>query len=306
MRVLACTYRHCLKIAVLSLLLTLLLTLVACGGSSNIGPTTVTATAQPTPQKATIAPPKDLVTPGTLTIGADANYPPMEYIDVTTRQQTGFDIDLITAIAQKMGLQPKIVNNSFDSLINSLQSNRYDVVISGVTINNERKQKVDFVPYFSAGESILVRKGNPEHIKSLADLCGKSVGVQNGTVEQPALQFASQACQKSGKSVINITVLQDQSAVIQLLGTGRVVATYQDSPITDYYLKQHPAQFEVAGSVINAAALGIAVRKGDSEMQQVVQQAFNELKKNGTYHALITKWGLTSGEITSTSDAPVA
>jgi polar amino acid transport system substrate-binding protein len=125
--------------------------------------------------------------------------------------------------------------------------------------------------------------------------------VENGTIEQTDLQTASNNCKKAGKPTINVTVLPTQTAVIQLLATNRVVATYQDSPVTDYYLKMHSGQFDVGGSVINAAPEGIAVRKSDTSMLNAVKSAFNAMKSDGTYHTLIQKWGLTSGELSGST-----
>ncbi len=230
-------------------------------------------------------------------MGSDLTYPPQEFTSPPNNEATGFDIDLVQAIAQHMGLKATIVNAKFDSIIDSLVAKRFDVVISAVTINPDRQKKVDFVPYFNAGESLLVQQGNPKNIKVVSDLCGQEVGVQNGTVEQTDLQTASDACKKAGKPEIKITVLQDETAVVQLLATNRVVATYQDSPVTDYYLKQNPGRFAVGGSVVNAAEEGIVVRKGDTTMFKAVQDAFDALKANGTYHSIISKWGLTSGAI---------
>ncbi|HZT98949.1 MAG TPA: ABC transporter substrate-binding protein [Ktedonobacteraceae bacterium] len=268
------------------------LLLAACGSSSGTG-----AAPTPNPATPTVAPPTDLLAAGTLTVGSDTTYPPQEFIDTATNTAKGFDVDIITAIAQRMGLQAKIVTTKFDTIIDDLSNKRFDVVISAITINPERQKKVDFIPYFNAGESLLVQAGNPKNIKSVSDLCGQNVGVQTGTVEQTDLQTASDACKKAGKPAINLTVLQDQTAVVQLLANGRVVATYQDSPVTDYYNKQHPGQFAVGGSVVNAAKEGIAVRKGDTSMFNALNTAFDRLKTDGTYHKIIEQWGLTSGEI---------
>ena len=128
-------------------------------------------------------------------------------------------------------------------------------------------------------------------------MCGLPVGVQTGTIEQDDLNTASAACQNAGKSAINLTVLQDQTAVVQLLANNSVVATYQDSPVTDYYIKLNPGQFETGGSVVNAGQEGIAIRKGDASMFNAVKAAFDQTKADGTYHSLILKWGLTNEEI---------
>ena len=239
----------------------------------------------------------DLKTPGVLTVGSDTTYPPQEYIDTATNKAAGFDVDLITAVAKNMGLQVNVVTTKFDTIIDDLSNKRFDVVISAVSITPERQKKAAFVPYFNAGESLLVAAGNPKNIKSLTDLCGQNVGVQTGTIEQTDLQTASSACKKAGKPEIKMVVLQDQTAVIQLLANQRVVATYQDSPVTDYYNKQNPGKFAVGGSVVNAGLEGIVVRKSDTAMFNAVKNAFNKAKSDGTYSQLIQKWGLTNEAI---------
>src|SRR6266478_9129235 len=222
--------RHPSKgILFVGILVLLTMLLAACGGTTTGGGSTPTAN----PQTPTVAPPSDLITPGTLTVGSDTTYPPFEYIDTATGQAKGFDVDLITAIAQRMGLQAKIVTTKFDTIIDDEAARRFDVVISAVSVTPDRQKKVDFVPYLSVGESLLVQAGNPLNIKNTADLCGKNVGVQDGTTEQIDLKTANAACVKAGKPAINVTTLQDQTAVIQLLASHRVVATYQDSPLTD-------------------------------------------------------------------------
>ncbi|HEU5379170.1 MAG TPA: ABC transporter substrate-binding protein [Ktedonobacteraceae bacterium] len=271
--------------------LVVLLMLAACGS-------TTANTPVPTPNASTptVAAPTDLVTSGTLTVGSDTTYPPQEFVDTASGQATGFDIDLITAIATRMGLKVNIVKADFGTIIDSLISKRYDVVISAVTINADRQKKVDFVPYFNAGESLLVPKGNPKNITTIGGMCGLKVGVQNGTVEQDDANAADKDCKKAGKAGITITALQNQTDVVQLLTTGRVDATYQDSPVTDYYLSQNASQFQVGGVVVNAAPEGIVVRKGDTSMFNAVQTSFSQLKAAGTYNALFAKWHLSDSQ----------
>jgi polar amino acid transport system substrate-binding protein len=263
--------------------------LAACGGSS-----TSPSPSGSIPATSTLTVPSDLLTPGVLTIGSDTTYPPQEYIDPTTQKAAGFDIDLITSIARQMGLQAKIVPTSFGTILSDLVARRFDVVISAVTITPERQKQADFVPYLTAGESLLVQKGNPKHITTTDDLCGLAVGVQDGTIEQGVLQSSSDNCLEQDKPAIHMIALQDQTAVVQLLATNRVVATYQDSPVTDYYVKQNPGQFEGAGSVFAPGPEGIAVRKNDTSMLKAILAAYTQLKAAGTYHQLILKWGLTS------------
>src|SRR6266550_3604157 len=189
----------CMLFVVMLILFAFLFT--ACCSNTTTGSSS-TPTANPaTP---TIAAPSDLITPGTLTVGSDTTYPPQEFVDPTTGQATGFDIDLITAMAQQMGLKTTILKANFNTIVDDLVAKRYDVVISAQTINDERKKKVDFVPYFSAGESLLVQNSNPLNIKSVNDLCGQSVGVQDGTVELDDLNAASKSCTGAGKQAIKL------------------------------------------------------------------------------------------------------
>jgi polar amino acid transport system substrate-binding protein len=270
----------------LGIIVGLPLLIAACGSTSS-------------GSSSTSAAPKDLITPGTLTVGSDTTYPPQEFID-STGKATGFDIDLITAMAKRMGLNANIRSANFNTIIDDLSAKRYDVAISALTINNERKQKVDFVPYFNSGESLLVQKGNPQHLQGVNDLCGKAIGVQDGTIEHDDLSAANKAtCQAKP---IQLTVLKDQTDVIQLLANRRVVATYQDSPVTDYYIKQNPGQFEIGGSIVNASPEGIAVRKGDTSMFTAIQTAFNQVKADGTYDSLFTKWQLNTAQKISLTD----
>lgn len=285
--------------------------LAACGSTTSSGgnptPTsnalpcsTATNAGAPTPTPFTttagLTAPKDLITAGTLTVGSDTTYPPQEFIDTTTGNAVGFDVDLITAMAQKLGLKAKVVTANFNTILDDLTAKRYDVVISAITINSDRTAKADFVPYFLAGESLIVPMSNPNKIGCVPNLCGLKVGVQSGTVELDDLNAGSKACTTAGKPAIQLTVLKDQTAVIQLLVNHRVDATYQDSPVSDYYLKQNPGQFEIGGTVVNAAAEGIAVRKGDASMLGAMQAAFLALKSNGTYDSLFTKWQLTAAQ----------
>ena len=282
----------------LGIIVVLSLLFSACGSSST---NTSTNGSNPTNNSSTSTTNfiTDLITPGVLTVGSDTTYPPQEYIDSTTNQPVGFDVDLITAIAQRMGLKANIVTTKFDTIIDDLAARRFDVAISAISITPDRQKKADFVSYLNAGESLLVQKGNPKNIQSTDDLCGLAVGVQDGTIEEGVLQSSSDNCLEQDKPAINIIALQDQTAVIELLANNHVVATYQDSPVTDYYVKNNPSQFEVGGSVFGAGPEGIAVRKSDSSMFNAIQTAYNQLKAAGTYQQLILKWGLAIEQLSA-------
>jgi polar amino acid transport system substrate-binding protein len=245
--------------------------------------------------------PYHLLTPGVLTVGSDTTNPPLEYADPATHTTWGFDVDLITALAQRLGLKVNLLTSKYETLINELADGRYDAVISGMSITPDRQQQANFIPYLNAGESLMVQAGNPQHITGLANLCGKAVGVQSGTIEQLDIQAASSACAESGKPAIAITSLPDEDPVVQLLAQQKVVTTFQDSPVTDYYIKQHPGQFAVGGSLIKADLDGIAVGKDNPSLFNALQTAFRAMQADGSYHSLIEKWGMTDGAIAMTN-----
>lgn len=274
----------------------LIIFLTGCVSCSNTFSPTVTH-ATPT-TKPTVILPGNLVAAGFLTVGSYTNYPPQESIDQVSNTPIGFDIDLITAIAHQMNLKINIVSTDFQNVINNLLAKNFDVAISAIIITPDLQQRVNFVPYFIGGESLLVAKGNALKIDSLEDLCGRKVAVRASTLEQKDLELASDNCAQQKKPSIQVIVLQSQMAVIQLLMNKQVVATYQDAPVTDYSIMQNPGRFEVGGPPINMNLEGIAIRKDDAATFKAVQAAFTLVKNNGTYCALIKKWGLTSGVLT--------
>jgi len=112
-----------------------------------------------------------------LRVGTNADFAPFEFQDVSGKEYQGFDMDLIRAIAKEMGYQADIQNINFDGLIPAMESGNLDVIISGMSINDERKQKVDFSePYYKSGLTIVVKKDNTA-INKFNDLAGKKVAV---------------------------------------------------------------------------------------------------------------------------------
>jgi polar amino acid transport system substrate-binding protein len=242
------------------------------------------------------AQPLGLVIAGTLSVAGDTTNPPQEFIDPHTSQPAGFDVDLITAIARRLGLKVQVLSTKPDLLISDLQYGRYDVAMSAIPITPDRQSRVNFIPYFKAGSSLLVQAGNPARINGLKDLCGLRVAVEVGTPEQLDLQNASRLCQQQGRPSISLRVRGNQSAVVQALKGAQVVATYQDSASSDYVMKLNPGRFGIGGGVVNASLEGIAVNKDNRALYQALSTTLNSLKRDMTYHRLILKWGLVSGE----------
>ncbi len=253
----------------------------------------------PTAQQVGITPPTNLISPHILTVGIYANYFPQEYINEPGHHIVGFDIDVIQSIAERLHLRTRFVTEDYSTLINDLAINRFDVVISAVSITPELQKTVNFIPYFRGGESLLVTKGNLHRIYALPDLCGQKVAIKEATFEQREIKDINSTCLKDGKVAISVVLSTQYKDSLQQLLERNVVAIYQDSPVTDYFIKQNPNHFEVGGGIIGANMEGIAIRKSDTPLLNALQKTFAQIKADGSYRSIITRWGLISGDITS-------
>jgi polar amino acid transport system substrate-binding protein len=275
----------------LAALAVLAVTLAACGGGTATVSPSPTASASPQGIKT----PTNLVKAGTLTFLSDTTYPPQESIDTATNTAVGFDVDIAKAIATKLGLTATIQTADFSTIIDGLLAKKGDAIISAMSITPERSKKVAFVGYFQAGQSILVRKGNPLGISGLTDLCGRKVGVQVTTTEQDTLTAENSGDCKSKKITI-VTFPSDVDAV-QKLKIGAVDAAMDDSPVAAFYVNNDPASFELAGTPVQNAPEGIAVDPKNTEVLTAIQQAMQAIFADGTYRKLLVKWNLLDGEI---------
>lgn len=269
----------------------LALTLAACGGTAATPTPSATASASPQGIKT----PTNLVKAGTLTFLSDTTYPPQESIDPASNKPVGFDVDVANAIAAKMGLTATVTTADFSTIIDALLAHKGDAIISAMSITPDRSKKVAFVGYFQAGQSILVRKGNPKNITRLADLCGKNVAVQVTTTEQDTLNAENTGDCKSNK--ISIQLFPTDTDAVQKLKIGAVDAAMDDSPVAAYYVTQDPNSFDLGGTPVQSAPEGIAVDPKNTDVLQAIQQAMLAIFNDGTYHKLLVKWNLLDGEI---------
>ena len=163
--------------------------------------------------------PASIAGKGTLTIATDASYAPNEFLRNGQGDPIGMDVDLGNAIAQLLGLKTQWVNTGFDGILAGINAGRYNLSMSSFTDTKKREEQVNFVTYLNAGVSIVVAKGNPENINSLADLCGKKVGAENGTTEQDMLTKANvddsvvKTCSDAGKPAVQASGYPTQNDV---------------------------------------------------------------------------------------------
>jgi polar amino acid transport system substrate-binding protein len=270
-----------------------------CGGGGGGTSASTTPTGTGAGANTTIAAevPESIRSKGTLVVAADATYAPNEFVGADGKTVEGMSPDLAQALGDVLGLQVKVVNASFDTIIPGLASGKYDLGISSFTDTKARERVVDFVTYFSAGTSFYVKSGGPT-INTLADLCGRSVAVERGTIQADDAHAQSEKCTAEGKTGVQVAVYPDQNAANLAISSGRQEVGMADSPVAAYIVKQSNGQFELTGEPYNTAPYGIAIPKGNG-MAQPVLDALKELMANGTYDAILEKWGIQEGAITN-------
>jgi len=239
--------------------------------------------------------PDEIKSKGTLTVAADASYPPDEFIDKDGKTVIGMDADLAKALGQKLGLQVNVVNASFDGIIPGLASGKYDLGMSSFTDTKEREGTVDFVTYFSAGTSFYTKADGGPAITDLASLCGHKVAAEKGTTQQSDAEAQAKKCPSGQK--LELSVFPDQNGANLALSSGRAEVGMADSPVAAYQVKQSGGQFKLVGTPYGTAPYGIAIPKGNG-MAQPVLDALKALMSDGTYKKTLDTWGLADGAIT--------
>jgi polar amino acid transport system substrate-binding protein len=267
-----------------------LVLLAGCGDDDN-------PTVEPTSTAAPLASllPQALRDKGTLVVGSDIAYAPVESYDTDNKTVIGMDPDLAKAIGEKLGVTFRFENATFKGLITSLNSKRFDVIFSAMSDTAERRKSVDFVDYFTAGTSIVVKKGNPENVDSLDDFCGKTVAIQEGTTQDVVATAQAKKCPK-GKTMHVLRFDTDPKALLQVK-QGRAVADMNDFPVAAYNVAQSQ-DFEVVGEQIEAGPYGIAVRKTDTQLRDALKAALQAIIDDGTYGEIMKKWHVEDGAVT--------
>lgn len=271
----------------------MLLTLVAAAAIS----VAVVHAAEPIPA------PDAIKKAGVLRFAADFVQPPGAYFD-ENHKMTGSDFELCSTIAQRLGVKASWTNLSFGGLIPALQAGRFDAICSSMFINPVRSKVVGFVSYRQTGQGALVLKGNPKHIKSLADFCGQNAVEVLGSVYEKAVRAQSEQCVKEGKPAINIKTFDTTADAVEQVIDGRADVWAGDEPFVIYYAHKAPNAVEEAYGGLNPTLDGIGVAAGSDELGKAIAAALQSMRADGTYQRIMAKYGLQSGEITSFTYKP--
>ncbi len=222
---------------------------------------------------------------GALTVGNDTTYAPFEFVD-SENKPTGFDIELIAAVAEKLGLKLDVVTTAWDGIIPALQTRKFEVLISAMTINADREKEVSFsIPYYRADMGIVFDK-TLHTITGPSDLAGLRIGAQVGTTGEQSARMID--------GVTDVRSYPDIQLAMADLKLGRVDAVVNDFPVSAFYAKDSPALTVIRTLKVKDLDLtqyyGIAMHLEDTQLKAAVDKALQDLAKDGTYDSIYTKW----------------
>jgi polar amino acid transport system substrate-binding protein len=228
-----------------------------------------------------------------LVIATDASLAPMEFVAGKRQSIVGADIDVVNALASTMGLKVIIRNVDFNKIVSGVNSGTYDLGVSSITDTRARETKVDFVTYFQAGSSFYVRRGAAKVVQP-ADLCGKRVAVQQGTILEALAIKQKPLCDKA--EPLSIVGFLQQTQATQAVTSGKADVTLSDTPIASWAVRNSKGKLVLSGDPFSVAPYGIAVAKG-SGLTEPLQKAVNKIIANGVYDNILLKWDLQAGSI---------
>ncbi|MDB5744946.1 MAG: extracellular solute-binding protein family 3 [Polaromonas sp.] len=217
-----------------------------------------------------------------LVVASSATYRPFAY-ENPNKEIVGYDVDIIKAVAQKAGLQIKVVNTPWSGIFAALNNGDVDLVISGVTINDKRKQSYDFTaPYFEARQLIAVSRDSG--VKSLKDLAGKKIGVVNGSTGDDI------ASREFGKTNPDIRRFESTPVVIsELVNTG-LDAAIGDNGVIAFRVQEHKQLKTISDPSFPKEFFGIVVKQGNKALLDKLNAGLAAVKADGSYAQIYRKW----------------
>lgn len=214
----------------------------------------------------------------TLTVGSDIPYPPFE--QGKPGNYTGFDVELLEAVGKAIGHEVEFEDTSFDTIFLDLARGNFDVVASAATITDEREKTVDFTnPYYLSEQAILVKEGSD--IDSVEKLNGANVGVQQGTTGQEFVEEEGEAGQ--------LRKYPQGPDAVSALENGTVEAVVIDIPVAENAVEANEG-LEISAAISTEEEYGFAVKQGETELLEELNEGLEEVIGDGTYAKLYEKW----------------
>ncbi len=239
---------------------------------------------------------------GVLRVETDASYAPAESFAPDGHSIVGFDADLADALGHVLGVKITLANADFSKLLDRVAAGRSDVVMSALTDTPQRERDADFINYFSAGTSIVVKRGNAHGITDLMGLCGRTVAVEKDTTQVDLLARSSKQC-PPGRPM-NVKSFDTNDDALVQLRTGQAQAVLNDYPpavalTTDPTTR---AEYQLASTTQYEPGLyGIAVAKGAPALRDAIEAALNRLIRSGEYAEILRRWEVREGAVSTAS-----
>ena len=229
---------------------------------------------------------------GELKVGMEISYPPFEYYD--NEVVKGFDPEVSAALAKRLGLTASFSDITFPNLILGLDASRFDTIISGMYILPERLEKADAIPYAKTGASIMVRSDAEKKPATPEELCGLTVGLQQGTSWIPALEKVSNGyCKEQGAGAITINQYPTTAETSQALLAGHIQAHLEIDAASLLIVDKAKGRIAISSkSAIYPQVLGIYVKKGNAQLLDALKTALDDFKASGEYAELLKKYNL--------------
>ena len=272
------------------------LTLTGCVDNSTpaeSGSPQSSAAAITTDDAAAALLPAEVADRGTLIIGTEPTYAPNEFKN-EAGEPIGWDIELASGLAAKLGLTPTFQVAKFDNIIPSVAGGKADIGASSFTYTPQRAEQVDFVNYYNAGIQWASAAGTDVDPNNA---CGLKVAVQTATYEDTdEVPAKSDACVAAGKPAIDKLKFDTQADVANAVVLGQADALSADSPVSLYAIAQTGDKLQPAGETFDEAPYGMVVAKG-SELTAAVQAALQSMVDDGSYTAILDAWGVTDGGV---------
>lgn len=220
---------------------------------------------------------------GTLTMATNAEFPPYEYKDGETI--IGIDAEVAKLIADKLGLKLEIADVDFDSIIPGVQTGKYDMGMAGMTVTDERKQKVNFSDSYAKGIQVIIVKEGSD-IKSKDDLEGKKIGTQQGTT---GYIYASDTPENGGYGEENVIGYASGAVAVEALKSGKVDCVIIDNEPAKAYVAANSG-LKILDTEFTNEDYAICFSKKNPELQKKVNNALNELKASGEFQKVVDKY----------------
>ena len=230
---------------------------------------------------------------GVLTVGSDIAYAPIEFFEAGSDVPVGVDIDIGEALAGELGVTIEWQDLGFDPLIPAIEAGQIDIILSAMTITEERQLRINFIPYFTAGTGILVRAGNPHGIQQVDDLCGLRVAVEEATIHEEALRdLNGSTC---AQSLIEVQIFEQNPLATAQLLAGGADAVLADFPVVSNDASNSDGELEVAGDQFGSEPYGIGVRKESTGLKDALTEALITIIEDGRYDQILEKWNAEAG-----------